>query len=207
VKRTRDDPAPGEHPGGRRARDGTLRYILAPMANALEGRDNHSQASMVRPIICGVDDSDVAREAVRVARDLSDRFGSRLVLVHVAPGDIPPGTSTVPHGRSELLERERRDAELLLAEQAVATRLGSRVQRRALFGDAAETLVELARTERADLVVLGSRGGGPVSSALLGSVSTAVAGTAPCPVVIVPAGVTRPNAARNRGSNGNGAGR
>ena len=143
---------------------------------------------MDRPIICGVDDSEVARDAVRVARDLSDRFGSRLLLVHVAPADVPPGTSVVPNAQSMLLERERRDAELLLAEQAVAMSLGSSVQRRAVLGDPAQSLMELARTEHAELLVLGSRRRRPLKAALLGSVSAAVAGSAPCPVVIVPDG-------------------
>jgi nucleotide-binding universal stress UspA family protein len=64
---------------------------------------------MAGPIICGVDDSHVAREAVRVARDFSDRFGTPVLLIHVAGGDVPPGTSVVPQARSELLERARRD--------------------------------------------------------------------------------------------------
>jgi nucleotide-binding universal stress UspA family protein len=50
-------------------------------------------------------------------------------------------------------------------------------------GDARQVLLELA--PRARMLVLGSRGRGPVSSLLLGSVSIAVSRRAACPVVVV----------------------
>lgn len=146
---------------------------------------------MARPIICGVDDSDVARAAVSVARDLGDRLATPLLLVHVAPARAPVGTAVVPYAPAEFLEGERRDGELLLAEQAVEARLGAAVERRVVFGDPVEKLVEVARAERAELLVLGSRGRGALASAVLGSVSTAAAAAAPCPVVIVPPAAAR----------------
>jgi nucleotide-binding universal stress UspA family protein len=50
-------------------------------------------------------------------------------------------------------------------------------------GDPREVAVELA--EHASMLVVGSRGRGPVRSLLLGSVSAALAAHAPCPVVVV----------------------
>ena len=154
---------------------------------------------MARLIVCGVDDSDVARAAVRVARDLSERVGTRLVLVHVALASVPPGTSAAPLARSKLVERERRDAESLLAEQAVEIGGGSDIERRVLFGDPAQALLDLARSEGADLLVVGSRKRGALSSALLGSVSAKLAGAAPCPVVIVPPRAVRADGEGARG--------
>ena len=51
-------------------------------------------------------------------------------------------------------------------------------------GPAAEVLLRAA--ERADLLVVGSRGRGGFAGLLLGSVSQQCAQHAPCPVVIVP---------------------
>ena len=51
-------------------------------------------------------------------------------------------------------------------------------------GPAAEVLLRAA--ERADLLVMGSRGRGGFAGLLLGSVSQQSARHAPCPVVIVP---------------------
>lgn len=65
-----------------------------------------------------------------------------------------------------------------------ATELGAvEVEAVSALGNPAEMLVEAAEGARA--IVLGSRGRGPVLSALLGSVSYAVAAHAPCPVVVV----------------------
>jgi nucleotide-binding universal stress UspA family protein len=54
-------------------------------------------------------------------------------------------------------------------------------------GDPAEILAE--RSRALDLLVIGSRGYGPVRHALIGNVSTTVMRTAPCPVLIVPRSV------------------
>uniref|UniRef100_UPI0034DDF51A universal stress protein n=1 Tax=Geodermatophilus amargosae TaxID=1296565 RepID=UPI0034DDF51A len=54
-------------------------------------------------------------------------------------------------------------------------------------GDPAESLV--VRAEGARLLVVGSRGRGAVASALLGSVALHVSAHAPCPVVVVHAGL------------------
>jgi nucleotide-binding universal stress UspA family protein len=51
------------------------------------------------------------------------------------------------------------------------------------IGDPRAVLIQLAA--QASMIVLGSRGRGPVSSRLLGSVSIAVSRHAPCPVVVV----------------------
>jgi len=54
-------------------------------------------------------------------------------------------------------------------------------------GDPATVLVDQA--DGLDLLVLGSRGYGPIRSALLGAVSSAVIRTAPCPVLVMPRGL------------------
>jgi nucleotide-binding universal stress UspA family protein len=58
------------------------------------------------------------------------------------------------------------------------------VRTEALTGEPGRRLREHATPD--DLLVLGSRGYGPVQSVLLGSVSKAVVGNSPCPVVVVP---------------------
>jgi nucleotide-binding universal stress UspA family protein len=59
-----------------------------------------------------------------------------------------------------------------------------------VHADPAEALTEAASD--LDLLVLGSRGYGPVKGTLVGSVSASVMAAAPCPVLVVPpeAGVT-----------------
>lgn len=52
-------------------------------------------------------------------------------------------------------------------------------------GDAAQRIIETARDENCDLIVLGHRGMGAFKELLLGSVSHKVAIHAGCPVLVV----------------------
>jgi nucleotide-binding universal stress UspA family protein len=140
----------------------------------------------MRPVICAVDHSDEARAAVGVARELAARLESRLLLLHVEPPTEAPGVSAAVAGQERLRAEELSDAEALVARIVEEEGLGEDVELRAEIGKAAERIVEIARQEDAVLVVIGSRGRGDLSSAVLGSVSHAVAANAPCPVVIVP---------------------
>lgn len=58
-----------------------------------------------------------------------------------------------------------------------------------------EDLAHLARAEGADLVVLGSRAGGPVRRKLHHSVTSAIMERAACPVLIAPSGIKAPEVA------------
>jgi len=145
------------------------------------------------PVVACVDGSDVSRSVVDVACRLADRLDLRLILLHVAPPTEAPGVSAAPAGQQRLHEEERRDAEKLLERIAREAGLGVDVQRRAETGPAASRIVAACAEERAELVVLGSRGRGGLKAALLGSVSTSVAANASCPCVIVsPDAVQRP---------------
>jgi nucleotide-binding universal stress UspA family protein len=59
------------------------------------------------------------------------------------------------------------------------------VERSVVHGRPATLIVERAAEFRAELVVIGSRGHGPLASMLLGSVSAEVVDHAPCPVLVV----------------------
>lgn len=137
-------------------------------------------------IICCVDDSDGARRALHVARRLAERLGLELLLLHVEPPTHAPGVSAAPAGQRRLHEAEARDAEELLARIGQDEGLGPEVRARAEIGRAADRILAVCAEEPAELVVVGSRGRGGVKSAVLGSVSAAIAARAPCPCVVVP---------------------
>jgi nucleotide-binding universal stress UspA family protein len=140
---------------------------------------------MTGSIICGVDDSESAKGAARVARGLSAQLGSRLVFVRVLDGDSPEREISVAAARLQQL-----------AECATDVDCGAHwlVE----VGHPADRLVAVAEKEAASLIVVGSTG--PRSS-LLGSVSADVSRRACCPVVVVAPGADRSLA------NGNGKGR
>jgi nucleotide-binding universal stress UspA family protein len=127
-------------------------------------------------IVCGVDDSESAQGAARVARELGARLGLRLVFVRVVDDGSSEGEIGAIAGRL----RE-------LAEGASGAGGGARWLVEA--GHPADRLVAAAADENAALLVLGSTG--PRSS-LLGSISADVSRRAPCPVVVVAPGADRP---------------
>jgi nucleotide-binding universal stress UspA family protein len=139
-------------------------------------------------LICCVDDSEGARGALSVAQRLAANLGLQLVLLHVQPPTALPGVSAAPAGRERLREAELEDAERLLAGIAREAGLGEDVELRAELGDPAQRIVAACEEDPSvELVVIGSRGRGGIRKALLGSVSHAVAASAPCPCVVVPA--------------------
>jgi nucleotide-binding universal stress UspA family protein len=138
------------------------------------------------PVLCCLDDSDGARYALAVARMLATRLELELVLVHVEPPTEAPGVSAAPAGQQRLRETELHHAESLLARLAGEAGLARGVRTRTAIGHTAERIVAICGEEQASFVVLGSRGRGGLSSAVLGSVSSEVAARAPCTCVIVP---------------------
>ncbi len=132
---------------------------------------------MVKTLLVGVDGSEDARVAVGWAADAADAFGGRVIAVHAVG----------------LLEHERGDpteVHLLPRMAAWTAGLGAlpagRVDLRLEQGDPVSVLLRVAEQERPDLVVVGTRGEGERTGALLGSTSLALAERCPCPVVIVP---------------------
>jgi nucleotide-binding universal stress UspA family protein len=91
----------------------------------------------------------------------------------------PPELDSV---EAELLRHA--DVTLEDAERTLE-RAGRDVERLTLRGRPGSAIVEEARAWKADLVVLGNRGHGPIASMVLGSVSAEVVDHAPCPVLVV----------------------
>ncbi|HMB53815.1 MAG TPA: universal stress protein [Thermoanaerobaculia bacterium] len=113
------------------------------------------------------------------ARGLAEAHGARIRLLTVeSPVVAPPGIV----GYTPV---EPPDPRRVLA--AGVEEVGARVEVEGdlLGGPVAETLAG-ACEDGVDLLVAGSRGYGPLSRVLLGSVTTKLIGIAPCPVLVVP---------------------
>lgn len=142
------------------------------------------------PIAVGVDGSPSARDAVRwAAREAVMRGAPLLLLSSVSVGGIV-GVGIPASFFDELREAgERVVAEAVMLAQAedpegklaVRTELSSRT--------AVEALLEHSRS--AHMVVLGTRGLGEATRGLVGSVTSAVARHAHCPVAVI-TGLPRP---------------
>lgn len=130
-------------------------------------------------VLVGVDGSDFAAEALAWAQEYAAAVGGRLRLVSVWHWPASYGAATGFEGWSP-----DADAGRVLEKALASLHLpGARVSSDVVQGDAGEMLVRLSAD--ADLLVVGTRGHGPVTGALLGSVSGHCVHHAHCPVVVV----------------------
>jgi nucleotide-binding universal stress UspA family protein len=137
-------------------------------------------------IICGVDDSDSAKGAARVARTLGCELGLSVVFVRAVDDDAADKDVSAIAKRLERLSGGVNEVDCG-ASWSVEV------------GHPADALVGAANKARAAMIVVGSTG--PRSS-LLGSVSADVSRRAPCPVVVVPPDA---DATVNGSANGSGS--
>lgn len=135
-------------------------------------------------IVVGVDETASSRRALTWAAREAVRRGATLQVITAWTWDAVEGAPLAavdPQSMREVAEQTQREAlEAVLAGLEVQPV----VTREIVQSTASEALVEASR--RADLVVVGTHGRGPVRSFLLGSVSQSVIRHAQCPVVVMP---------------------
>jgi nucleotide-binding universal stress UspA family protein len=139
-------------------------------------------------ILLATDGSEDAALALHAAIDLSSRRGSELHVVHaweVFPEYSHPSIALASD--SALYEHEAQKTlfeqlEELEADGGAAS--GAHLRR----GRAVEVITDLSKELKAGLVVVGSRGLGPVKRLVMGSVSEGVVDLASCPVLVVRGG-------------------
>ena len=123
----------------------------------------------VRRVLVATDRSETAERAVRFATEMAERYGAELFVLRVLLSD--DGT--------------RAEAARELAEYAESL-AGERGRSSVVIGaDLAEAIVESARREKADVLVVGSVGMSGRREFLLHNVPNRVSHNAPCTVVIV----------------------
>jgi nucleotide-binding universal stress UspA family protein len=136
--------------------------------------------AQVKTILVATDGSACGQQAEDAGVELAAAARARVIFLNVRhEGDSahrPPGeTGSHPNDSQALLDRA-----LVKAVEA-----GVAAECETVEGNPAHEIIEAARTNDADVIVVGSRGLGKISSVLLGSVSQAVLREADRPVLIV----------------------
>jgi nucleotide-binding universal stress UspA family protein len=137
-----------------------------------------------RNVLVAFDSSPASELALAHAVTIAQAYRSRLAIVAVvAP---PPLLSwQAPGGMRGVYETEQAELEKRLREAADQVPDDLPVTTRLLDGDPARELVRAARDGEHDLIVMGSRGRGRVTTAVLGSVSNHVMREAGVPVIVI----------------------
>ena len=143
----------------------------------------------LKKILVATDFSEPSEAALAYGRELARTFGAQLTVLHVAENVAARAYGAdgfvfvEPDLQHDLDARARKQVEALISGEdrdtvgAQAIVITSNVT--------AGTIVEYAKTESVDLIVIGTHGRGAVAHLLMGSVAERVVRTAPCPVLTV----------------------
>ena len=144
----------------------------------------------IKKILCPTDFSEPSHEAMKIAGELAYHFGSELCLVHVvSPVPIVPFPEAIPttfdiRSYQQELEVSSRKALEEVVRQMESNQVSSRLI--AVQGDPAHQIIELAKEEKPDLIVLATRGKTGWERLIFGSVAEKVIRLASCPVLLIP---------------------
>jgi len=123
-----------------------------------------------------IDWSEPSIRAFQLAASLAQERDAQLVVLYVVPLPTvmygPPPESYLGHLQKELLRIHPPDPK-------------TRIQHLLSEGDPARAILQAARDNKCDLIVMGTHGRTGVNRLLMGSVAEEVARKAPCPVMTV----------------------
>lgn len=142
----------------------------------------------LRRILCPVDFSDATPHGVRPAVSLATEYGAELYLLHVLDFPHPhldalgPSFDVMPYYEEMEVEAGRRLAELVDEEARQFADLNATVRRGTPFME----IIDFAKDEDIDLIVIPTQGRTGVDRFLFGSVTEKVLRMAPCPVLTIP---------------------
>lgn len=137
----------------------------------------------VQKIVVAVDGSDHSLRAAEYAVDIARLVNAEIILTHchkpfpmlLGEPYFQKAINKINEGAQALLVPY---IELFMKNEISCTE-------RIMDGSPAEIISEVARIEKADMIIMGSRGLNDLEGLLLGSVTHRVLKTAPCPVLVI----------------------
>jgi nucleotide-binding universal stress UspA family protein len=159
----------------------------APVPVAIAPAGYAASEKRIDVVGCGFDGSPESQRALAWSSDFARTAAVRVHMLSVFEPTLP-ATLAVGGGLAtgQVNDALRAQLERDLEEATSTLESSTDVEARLFEGNAAEVLARASAD--LDLLVVGSRGYGPLRAALLGSVSTALVRSAECPLVVVPRG-------------------
>jgi nucleotide-binding universal stress UspA family protein len=143
----------------------------------------------LRRIVIAVDFSDMSADVLRFARDLLGDGPGEMHLLHVVPDPLQQPWTVEAVGidfaklQDDWLEDAHTRLKALIEQEGLAAASVTPV---VLLGRAPDTIVAYANQVKADAIVMGTHGYGPVRRFILGSTAERVLRHAACPVLTIP---------------------
>ena len=137
----------------------------------------------IKKILLAVDESRrsvlVAEKAIEIARS----FKAKILLVYVHPKVLELGQPYYQQALNKYTEHAEHTVD---PHRAQLKKHGLDVEVLILEGDPDEMIIETARIQKCDLIVMGTRGLSNIQGLTLGSVCNKVLHATPCMVLMVP---------------------
>jgi nucleotide-binding universal stress UspA family protein len=138
----------------------------------------------MQKVLLPLSSSSDTEDAIRFLQLNPFRQPVEVSLLSVLP-KIHPNWGTAALAAESLHAREVENAELFVQSAAnQLKRSGYQVRTEVLIGTPVESILDQAHRQKADLILMGSRGRQGVLRLVLGSVSHAVLHSAPCPILV-----------------------
>ncbi len=137
----------------------------------------------IQNILVPIDFSVTSRDAYRYAIKLAETLNAKLTITHVIQNLVM--VSDVMITPFPLVDRIQmtKDIEQFISEEGGSK---NKIDIEIFEGDVVDTLTELSKNKKTDLIVIGTTGLSDVLTKLFGSISTKVSNQAHCPVILVP---------------------
>jgi nucleotide-binding universal stress UspA family protein len=148
--------------------------------------------TMINKILVATDGSSHAKKAVDFASDFASKYDATIYVVHVVQEE------RIPDEMKEFMEAEhlvaspgkayRETIGKKIIEDAKSNMLQhdiKKIEPILLVGDAPREIVDFAKKQNIDVIILGNQGLGRVKEFFLGSVTTKVFYSAPCTCITV----------------------
>ena len=116
-----------------------------------------------------------------------EKFGATLYVVFVTQDLSSYSTFYVPHGNIQSFQEEALEAAKKRMAAAAKDQFKNfaKLETRVLMGSPAEKILELAKKENIDLIIMGAHGRKGLERVLFGSVADKVVTGALCPVMTI----------------------
>jgi len=150
--------------------------------------ESDSSERLIEKILVYIDGSPSSDHALKFAVDLAKRYSAEIRLLHVIP--IMPICSSFPNSWEPfsplyVIESEAEGEEILASALNKTTEASVRSVGKVDYGRPARSIIQLAKEERIDLIVMGTEDKGFFARLFLGSICDHVSRHALCPVLIV----------------------
>ncbi len=141
----------------------------------------------IKSILFPTDFSEGSAQALQYAVDLANRYGAKLYLLHIIY-DIAKGAGWyVPHISMDQLYKDIEEGAKKELERFGNEEIGGfkNVERAVIKGVPHEEIINFAKNNKIDLIVIGTHSRKGLDRILFGSTAAQVVRFAPCPVLTV----------------------